>query len=314
MKYTEEERLTFARSHKEEWPENVIDPTATIHPTAVIGTDGFGYVRQEDGTLLKMPHAGNVVIEANVEINAHSCVDRAVIGSTRIKSGTKIDNLVHVAHGVTIGKNCLIVAGSIIGGSCIIGDNSFIGTNASIRNKITVGSNVTIGSGAVVVKDVPDNEIWAGCPAEPIDVVSKYPPLPLTWDHDIEFAKYLVGFVDGEAYFSTCSNGNYIAYKFGIELSKKDKTLLQQIKDFFGVGVIRDRYRKTIVNKLDSHQYSYTVGSAKELNEVIIPFFDNYQLRGFKKIQYKRWREKYLDYRNRPGAQTRNNPARKLEK
>jgi UDP-3-O-[3-hydroxymyristoyl] glucosamine N-acyltransferase len=164
--YTEAERLEFAKSLKEEWPDNVIHESVLVKEFACIGGDGFGYAREEDGTLVKMPHTGNVIIEENVEIGAYTCIDRAVIGSTIIGAGTKIDNLVHIAHGAKIGKNCLIVAGSVIGGSAEIGDNCFIGINASIKNKVKIGNNVTVGMGAIVLKDVPDNTtvkgIWKG--------------------------------------------------------------------------------------------------------------------------------------------------------
>lgn len=131
---------------------------------SVIGGAGFGYER--DFVLVRMPHHGNVVIKAGVRIGANVCIDRAVIGSTVIGEGTKIDNLVHVAHGVKIGKNCLVVAGTIIGGSVEIGDNCFIGMGAKIKNKVTIGNGVTIGAGAVVLKNVPDGETWAGVPAK----------------------------------------------------------------------------------------------------------------------------------------------------
>lgn len=169
MKYTEEERLEFARSHKWEEKENIISETTYIHPTAVIGRSGFGYVRNEHGSLERMPHAGNVIIEDAVNIGAHSCVDRAVVGSTVIGEGTKVDNLVHIAHGAKVGKHCLIVAGAVLGGSCEIGDYTYIGMGALIKNKIKVGKNCTIGMGAVVVKDVPDGETWVGNPARKLE-------------------------------------------------------------------------------------------------------------------------------------------------
>jgi UDP-3-O-[3-hydroxymyristoyl] glucosamine N-acyltransferase len=109
-----------------------------------------------------MPHLGYVVIEDGVHIHNNVCVDRGVIGSTIIGAGTCIDNLVHVAHSVKIGKNCLIVAGAVIGGSTEIGDNCFIGINASIKNKLKIGKNVTIGMGAVITKDVPDGATVVG--------------------------------------------------------------------------------------------------------------------------------------------------------
>jgi UDP-3-O-[3-hydroxymyristoyl] glucosamine N-acyltransferase len=163
--YTNDERLAYARSKKSERPADIISVTAKIDKTAVIGNDGFGYAREHHGALLKMPHTGNVVICDWVEIGAHTCIDRAVEGSTVIGEGTKIDNLVHIAHGVKIGKNCLIVAGSVIGGSCEIGDHVYIGIGAMIKNKVRIGNNVTIGMGAVVLKDVPDGVTVVGNPA-----------------------------------------------------------------------------------------------------------------------------------------------------
>ncbi len=123
----------------------------------VIGGDGFGYERDGDGTLYHIRHHGFVVLENGVSIGNNVCIDRGVIGATIIGEGTKIDNLVHIAHGVKIGKNCLIVAGAVIGGSAEIGDNCFIGINASIKNKVKIGSGVTVGMGAVITLDVPDN-------------------------------------------------------------------------------------------------------------------------------------------------------------
>ncbi len=121
----------------------------------IIGGMGFGYERDEDGKLWPIPHHGWVYLEPDIEIANCVCIDRGVIGATVIGEGTKIDNLVHIAHGVKIGKNCLIVAGAVIGGSCEIGDNCFIGINASIKNKVKIGAGVTVGMGAVITKDVP---------------------------------------------------------------------------------------------------------------------------------------------------------------
>jgi UDP-3-O-[3-hydroxymyristoyl] glucosamine N-acyltransferase len=178
MKYTEQERLVFARSRQSEKKYNEIDNTASIHFTAVIGKDGFGFVRNETGELEPMPHTGNVIIEKWVTIGAQTCVDRAVIGSTIISEGSKLDNLVHIGHGAKVGKHCLIVAGSVLGGSCEIGDYTFIGMNASIKNKIKVGKNCTIGAGAVVVKDVPDGETWVGNPARALNKEPRQLPEP----------------------------------------------------------------------------------------------------------------------------------------
>lgn len=132
----------------------------------VIGGAGFGYEYDESGALIPMPHLGNVIIGDNVTLHNNVCIDRAVTGSTVIGEGTKIDNLVHVAHGVHIGKHCLIVSGVVLGGRCDIGDYCFIGMNACIKQHVKIGRNCVIGAGAVVTKDIPDNQIWVGNPAK----------------------------------------------------------------------------------------------------------------------------------------------------
>jgi UDP-3-O-[3-hydroxymyristoyl] glucosamine N-acyltransferase len=166
--FTNEQRLYFAKSRQAFRPYDNIHSSVVVGRNTVIGGDGFGYAREIDGTLVKMPHMGNVIIHEDVEIGSNTCIDRAVIGSTIIGAGTKIDNLVHVAHGVKIGRNCLIVAGVVIGGSCEIGDNVYIGIGAMIKNKIRIGNNAVIGMGAVVLKDVPDGVTVVGNPAKPI--------------------------------------------------------------------------------------------------------------------------------------------------
>lgn len=130
----------------------------------VIGGDGYGFEREENGNLVFIPHRGKVLIGEDVEIKNNTCIDRATAedGLTVIGAGTKIDNNVHIAHNVKIGKNCLIVAGAVIGGSCEIGDGCFIGINASIKNKVKIGNDCTIGMGAIVTKNVPDNTTIIG--------------------------------------------------------------------------------------------------------------------------------------------------------
>lgn len=167
MRYTNEERLAFARSHKAEYLINHIDPSAKIMwMYSKIGLDGFGYVRQEDGSLLEMPHAGNVVIEKDVVIRAFVTIDRAVKGSTVIREGTCIDHHSHVAHGAKIGKHNTLANGCIIEGSCEVGDYNTFGAGVIVQTKVKIGSHCIFGSGAVVTKDVEDYSVMVGNPAK----------------------------------------------------------------------------------------------------------------------------------------------------
>ncbi|MDO8574891.1 MAG: UDP-3-O-(3-hydroxymyristoyl)glucosamine N-acyltransferase [bacterium] len=145
-----------------------IGKNVIINSGAVIGAEGFGYEPDEDGTLVQFPQIGGVIIEDNVEIGANTCVDRGALGDTIIREGAKIDNLVHVAHNVIIGKNCRVICLVGIGGSVEIGDGSFVGISASIKNQKKIGKNVIVGMGAVVTKDIPDNTTVIGNPARPM--------------------------------------------------------------------------------------------------------------------------------------------------
>lgn len=164
MKYTQQERLSFARSHKWDWPENVRGKNVVIHGTAIIGHPGFGYVRDENGELVEMPHAGNIVIGDNVTIRDFVTVDRAVVGSTVIGEGTKIDHHCHIAHGAKIGKHNTLANGCIIEGSCEIGDYNTFGAGVIIQTKVKIGSHCVFGSGSVVTKDVEDYSVIIGNP------------------------------------------------------------------------------------------------------------------------------------------------------
>ena len=112
--------------------ECVIGKNVTIHSGTVVGSDGFGYAPQQDGSLKKVPQIGNVVIEDNVEIGANATIDRATIGSTLIRSGAKLDNLLQIAHNVEIGNNSVIAAQSGVSGSTKIGKNVMIGGQVGI--------------------------------------------------------------------------------------------------------------------------------------------------------------------------------------
>lgn len=140
----------------------------TIHAGAVIGADGFGYHPDENREWMKFEHLGGVEIGNGVEIGANTCIDRGTLGNTIIGDGTKIDNLVHVAHNVIIGRHCLIIAHAMIGGSCVIGDHAWVAPHAGLLQKVEVGPNATIGLGAIVLENVPPGETWAGVPARKI--------------------------------------------------------------------------------------------------------------------------------------------------
>lgn len=132
----------------------------------VIGGVGFGMEYDEHGNIIQIPHLGGVEIGDGVCIHNNVCIDRGVTSNTIIGGGTCIDNLVHVAHGCKIGRNSLIVAGTVLGGSCTIGDYVFIGMNVCIKQHVRIGNNCVIGMGAVVTKDIPDNQVWIGSPAK----------------------------------------------------------------------------------------------------------------------------------------------------
>lgn len=146
-----------------------IGKNVIIQSGTVIGSDGFGYQKNEIGVMEKFPHVGGVIIGDNVEIGANTCIDRGTLGNTEIKNNAKIDNLVHVAHNVVIGENAVVIALAMIGGSTKVGDNAWISPSVAIRDGLKIGNGSTVGMGAVVTKNVESNEVWAGNPAMPIE-------------------------------------------------------------------------------------------------------------------------------------------------
>ena len=137
-----------------------------IHSGAVIGSDGCGFVTQA-GKHNKVPQVGNVIIEDNVEIAANVAIDRATTGSTIIKSGTKVDNLVHIAHNVVIGENRLVVAQTGIAGSTIVGSNVTFAGQCGCVGHIKIGDNTVFAARSAPINDVPANSFYAGFPAKP---------------------------------------------------------------------------------------------------------------------------------------------------
>ncbi|HEU4995863.1 MAG TPA: UDP-3-O-(3-hydroxymyristoyl)glucosamine N-acyltransferase [Gemmatimonadaceae bacterium] len=137
-----------------------------VHSGAVIGSDGFGYVYRNNQHE-KIPHVGRCVIESDVEIGAGTTIDRGSIDDTVIGAGTKIDNLVHVAHNVRIGRLCLIAAQTGISGSVRIEDGVVIGGQAGLAGHHTIGKGARLAAQSGVFGDVPPGETWSGYPARP---------------------------------------------------------------------------------------------------------------------------------------------------
>ena len=137
-----------------------------VHGGVQIGQDGFGFFPGSNG-LEKMPQLGRVIIQDRVEIGANSTIDRGTLGDTVIGEGTKIDNLVQVAHNVVVGRNCVIAGHVGLSGSVTLGDGCMLGGRVGIADHVNVGSNVQIAASSGVMNDIPDGERWAGTPAQP---------------------------------------------------------------------------------------------------------------------------------------------------
>lgn len=135
-----------------------------IHSGTVIGSDGFGFAPQEDGTYKTIPQLGNVIIEDFVDIGANTVIDCSTLDSTIIKSGVKLDNLIQIAHNVEVGKNTVIAAQTGISGSSKIGDNCVIAGQVGVVGHLEIGNNVKIGAQSGVPKSLGDNKIVSGSP------------------------------------------------------------------------------------------------------------------------------------------------------
>lgn len=160
-------------------PECIIGPNVTVHAGtdigsgvvigsgSVIGSAGFGYVTDSQGNHHHIRHLGRVVVEDHVHIGAGVCIDRGTTGETRIGQGTKIDNLVHIAHNVRIGKRCLIAGQSGIAGSSVLADNVQLAGQVGIRDHVNIGEGAVILAKSAVFKNVPAGAVYSGTPARP---------------------------------------------------------------------------------------------------------------------------------------------------
>lgn len=148
------------------YPNVHIGKRVRIHANSVIGSDGFGYVFHE-GKHHKVPQVGTVLIEDDVEIGANVCIDRAMLGATRIGEGSKIDNLVQVAHNVQIGRDCIICALVGISGSVVIEDNVMIAGQVGVRDHIRVAKKTVVAAQAGVISNTEEGDYLIGSPAVP---------------------------------------------------------------------------------------------------------------------------------------------------
>jgi len=146
----------------------VIGDGVIVHPGAVIGADGFGFLTdKKTGKHTKIPQIGNVVIEAGAEIGANVTIDRGAVGTTLIKSGTQIDNLVQIGHNVKLGRDCVVVSQTGIAGSTVVGNNVILAGQAGVAGHVHIGDGAVITAQTGVMSDVPPKAILFGSPGRP---------------------------------------------------------------------------------------------------------------------------------------------------
>jgi UDP-3-O-[3-hydroxymyristoyl] glucosamine N-acyltransferase len=145
----------------------LIGDRVIIHPGCRIGQDGFGYLMGAAGHV-KVPQIGRVIIQDGVEIGANTTIDRGAMSDTVIGEGTKIDNLVQIAHNVLIGRHCVLASQTGISGSAVIEDNVMTGGQVGIADHITIGAGAAMGAKAGVMHDAPAGARWVGAPAKPV--------------------------------------------------------------------------------------------------------------------------------------------------
>ncbi|HAP36420.1 MAG TPA: UDP-3-O-(3-hydroxymyristoyl)glucosamine N-acyltransferase [Bacteroidetes bacterium] len=147
----------------------IIGNRVIIQPGAVIGGDGFGFAPKKDGSYQKIPQLGIVVIEDDVEIQANVCIDRATLGETRIKRGTKLDNLVQIAHNVVVGEDTVIAGLSGVAGSTKVGNRNMIGGAVAITGHVSTADDVKVGGGSIVTRVLDDaGATYSGYPAKEV--------------------------------------------------------------------------------------------------------------------------------------------------
>ena len=175
------------------YDDTVIGNRCIIHSGAVIGSDGFGFAPLEDGTYKKIPQIGNAILEDDVEIGANTTIDCGTMGSTIVRKGAKIDNLVQVGHNCEIGENTVIAAQSGMAGTSKVGKNCKFGGQVGLAGHLTIGDNVLIGAQSGVAKSVKGNQVILGSPAmeikDTIKAITIYKNLPKLREEVIQLQK-----------------------------------------------------------------------------------------------------------------------------
>ena len=154
------------------YENTILKNKVVLHGGVIVGSDGFGYVRDQ-GKIYKFPQLGMVVIEDAVEIGANTTIDRGSLGCTVIGTGTKIDNLCHIAHNVKIGKNVIMAAQCGIAGSTVIGDNVTMSGQVAVIDNITIGQNVSVGGQSGIIGDIKENMAIWGSPAREVGQIKR---------------------------------------------------------------------------------------------------------------------------------------------
>jgi len=152
---------------------NEIQPTAVIHPTAVIGVPGNNIMKREDGRIINMKHMGNVVIDDYAEVQALSVVHRAVFGSTRIRKNAQIFAKVNIGHNCDIGESTIVCPGTMLAGGTKVGKNCYIWQGVITRSNVSICDNVVIGAGSLVMKNIYEPGVYFGSPVKYIKPYSE---------------------------------------------------------------------------------------------------------------------------------------------
>jgi UDP-3-O-[3-hydroxymyristoyl] glucosamine N-acyltransferase len=155
----------FAHSHAVVRENVTLGNNVVLQNGAVIGSDGFGFARQADGSYYKIAQAGTVVIEDGVEVQANACIDRATVGETRLRRGVKVDNLVQVGHACDIGENTLLCGQAGLAGSCKVGESVVLAGQVGVAGHLTIGDHVIATAQTGIPSDVQPNRVISGYPA-----------------------------------------------------------------------------------------------------------------------------------------------------